>query len=187
MRTTVQSYNLLQSCFLAETCRSCVKVWASIIEIEFKPIQEENGRIIHLALTVNRHTDHFTVEKYRKPTSIDTTIHYTSNHPMEHKMAACRYLVNRTFTLPITQINKEQALNNVLIITRNNGFQTQLIQRLHDTMTHKGQKEHNNKQTWVTFTYQIPLARKVTNLFKHIHLSILTYSMEQSPFCEANQ
>jgi len=91
---------------------------------------------------------------------------------MEYKMAACRYLVNRTFTLPITQINKEQALNNVLIVTRNDGFQTHLIQRLHDTVTHKGQKEHNNTQTWVTFTYQIPLARKITNLFKHIHLSI---------------
>jgi hypothetical protein len=73
------------------------------MEIEFKPTQEENGPISYLALTINRHTDHFTVEKYRKPTNIDTTIHYTPNHPMEHKIGACRCLVKRTFTLPITQ------------------------------------------------------------------------------------
>jgi hypothetical protein len=100
------------------------------------------------------------------------TIHYTSNHPTEHKTAACRHLISRTFTLPITEINKEQELNNILIITRNNVFQTQLIQRLHGTMTRKRQKEHNNTQIWVTFTYHISLVRKVTNLFKHTHLSI---------------
>jgi len=39
-------------------------------------------------------------------------------------------------------------------------------------MTHKRQKKHNNTQTWDTFTYHIPLVGKVTNLFKHTHLSI---------------
>jgi len=91
---------------------------------------------------------------------------------MEHKIAAYKYLINRTFTLPMTVVNKEQELNDILIITSNNVFQTQVIQRLHDTMTHKGQKEHSSTQTWVTFTYHIPLVRKVTTLFKHIHLSI---------------
>lgn len=51
-------------------------------------------------MTINRHTNHITIEIYRKPTSIDTTIHYTSNHPTEHKTAAYRYLIKRFNTQP---------------------------------------------------------------------------------------
>ena len=33
---------------------------------------------------------------YRKPTTIDTTINFLSNHPIEHKMAAFRFHISRT-------------------------------------------------------------------------------------------
>jgi hypothetical protein len=63
---------------------------------------------------------------YRKQTSTDTTVHYTPTHPMEHKIAACRNLINRMNTLPITDINKKQEINNI-IIAKNNGLPTQII------------------------------------------------------------
>lgn len=40
-------------------------------------------------------------ETYRKPTSTDTVIHITSNHPHEHKLAAFRLLA-RMHQLPLT-------------------------------------------------------------------------------------
>jgi hypothetical protein len=77
-------------------------------------------------MTVHRQPDHITIEIYSKQTSTDTTIHLTPTHPMEHKIAACRYLINRINTLPITDINKKQEINNI-IITKKNGFLTQII------------------------------------------------------------
>jgi hypothetical protein len=41
------------------------------------------------------------IDIYRKPTTTDTTINHTSNHPTEHKMAAYRYMINRMITLPL--------------------------------------------------------------------------------------
>jgi hypothetical protein len=40
---------------------------------------------------------------YRKPTSTDTIIHFSSNHPFEHILAVFNYYINRMLTLPITK------------------------------------------------------------------------------------
>jgi hypothetical protein len=58
---------------------------------ELKPTKEENICINYLDLTINRHPDHIAIETYRKPTSTNTTTHYTSNHPTEHKIVTYRY------------------------------------------------------------------------------------------------
>jgi hypothetical protein len=74
-------------------------------KLELKPTKEEaNVLINYLDLTINRHPDHIAIATYQKPISTNTTIRYTSNHPMEHKMVAYRYLVNRINTLGITNI-----------------------------------------------------------------------------------
>lgn len=52
-------------------------------------------------------------------------------------------------------INKEQ--EHALNVARNNGFPSQLIQSLKDTLTRKRQNGHNNTKTCVTFTYHSPL------------------------------
>jgi len=38
---------------------------------------------------------------YRKPIATDTTIHFTSTHPNEHKLAAHRYYIERMLNLPL--------------------------------------------------------------------------------------
>ena len=63
-------------------------------------------QINYLGLTIKRHTDHIPTEIYKKPTSTNITIHYTSNHPMEHKIAVYRYLINRVNSVPITDAKK---------------------------------------------------------------------------------
>jgi hypothetical protein len=45
---------------------------------------------------------------YRKPTNTDINIHFASNHPMEHKMAAYRYLIDRANMLPVRESNKNK-------------------------------------------------------------------------------
>lgn len=46
------------------------------------------------------------INKLIKPTATDTTSHFISNHPMQHKLAAYRYHIHRTHTLPLLKQNK---------------------------------------------------------------------------------
>jgi len=60
--------------------------------LQFTPTHEHNNSISFLDLLLIRQPDKIEMGVYRKPTTTDTTINYTSNHPNEHKMAAYRYL-----------------------------------------------------------------------------------------------
>ena len=66
---------------------------------------------------------------YRKEMNSDTTIHNTSNHPMEQKTAAFRYYVNRLISLPLTQMEKVE--NGTIYLT---------WQRIMDFRRNKSQK-----------------------------------------------
>ena len=64
-----------------------------------------------------------------------TTIHFTSNHPLEHKFAAYNFYINRKITLPITEQAKQQEWNIILTVAKNNGFPIQIIHKLKNKIT----------------------------------------------------
>jgi len=64
---------------------------------------------------------------YRKHIQTNTAIHFTSNHPLEHKFAAYILCLDRIITLPITEQAKHREGNIFLTIARNNGFPLQII------------------------------------------------------------
>ena len=68
--------------------------------LSFKLITEHKNSINFLDMTIDRKGNKLEIGIYRKETSTDSTIHCTSNHPIEHKMAAFRYYINRLLTLP---------------------------------------------------------------------------------------
>jgi hypothetical protein len=69
--------------------------------LEFKLTQEEENQTNFLDLTIIRNTNHFDTDIYRKPTTTDTTIHSSYNHPMEHKLAAYKTHIQSLHTLPL--------------------------------------------------------------------------------------
>jgi len=69
--------------------------------LQSNPTQESNGRINCLDLTIIRSTSHLEIDIYRKPTTTDITIHFTSIHPNEHKLADYRYYIERMLNLPL--------------------------------------------------------------------------------------
>jgi hypothetical protein len=77
--------------------------------IQINPTPENTGRINFLGLTINRITTNLEIDIFRKPTTNNTTINYLSNHPLEHKLAAYRYYIDRMYNLPL---NKENHQNN---------------------------------------------------------------------------
>ena len=70
--------------------------------------QENNNQISFLDLLITRQTHKPDIDIYRKNTSTDTTISYTSNHPMEHKLAAYRSYINRMKNLPLSKENQKK-------------------------------------------------------------------------------
>ena len=76
--------------------------------LSFKLITEHKNNINFVDMTIESKENKLEIGIYRKETSMDTTIHYTSNHPKEQKMAAFRYYINRLLTLPLTQEEKNK-------------------------------------------------------------------------------
>jgi hypothetical protein len=62
---------------------------------------ETNKQINFLDLQIIRKTNKPEIDIHRKPTTTNTTINYTSNHPAGHKLAAYRYYITRMLSLPL--------------------------------------------------------------------------------------
>jgi len=120
---------------------------------------EENDTINYLSLSIHRNKDHIEISIYRKPTCTDTTIHFSSNHPYEHKITAFIYYIHRMVTLPITGKLKHEEWKTILTIAKNNGQTVNTINELKMKLITKKQKQqqhpttisHNKKL--ITFTY----------------------------------
>jgi len=95
--------------------------------LEFKISREDNKTINYLDFSINRNANNVYLNIYRKPTYIDITIHFTSNHPYDHKLAAFNYYINRMITMPITEQTVTQEWNKILTMAHNNGFLEHII------------------------------------------------------------
>jgi hypothetical protein len=123
-------------------------------QLEFKISREENKTINYLDLYINRNANNMDLNVYRKPTYMDITIHFSSNHPYNYKLAAFKYYINRMITMPITEQAVKQEWNKIIIMARNNGFPEQTVHKLRIKLTTKVdqpsqtqlmQQQHNKK------------------------------------------
>ena len=55
--------------------------------LQFKSTLESDGKINFLEITITRRNTLIEIYIYRKPTTTDTIIHFTSTEPIEHKLA----------------------------------------------------------------------------------------------------
>lgn len=99
--------------------------------LQFKSTEEENNTISFLDLLINRNHNGLSINIYRKPTTTDTTIHFNSDHPIQHKLVAYRYLLNRLHQLQLSQDQKQQEMNTIHQIARKNGYSTTIIDKHH--------------------------------------------------------
>jgi len=73
---------------------------------QINPNPENAGQINFLDLAITRKTTNLEIDIFRKPMTTNTTINYLSNHPLEHKLAAYRYYIDRMFKLPLNKQNQ---------------------------------------------------------------------------------
>jgi len=131
-----------------------------------------------LDLFICKNTQGLDIDIYRKPNSSDTTILFASNEPMEQKLAAYRYLMNRMHSLPLNTEDKHKEWNTILHIAKTNGFPYSSVSKLNVqiTQTISLPPSHNstpsNYQKWFTFTYHNSMKRKITDPFKNTNIQI---------------
>jgi hypothetical protein len=65
---------------------------------------------------------------------------FSSNHALEHKLAAFNFYINRILTLPIKKEAKQQEWKIILEIAQNNGFPLHIIHNLKKKLAAKTQK-----------------------------------------------
>ena len=58
------------------------------------------------------------------------TINFSSNHPMEHKVATFRHHITRMHSLPLTQNRKQKEWTLIQLIAQNNNFPQTLLHQL---------------------------------------------------------
>jgi len=75
--------------------------WGIHNNMQLEPGTETNSRINYLDLLITRNPTKFGISIFCKPTSADTTINFYSNHPLEHKITAYRFHIERMFALPL--------------------------------------------------------------------------------------
>jgi len=54
-----------------------------------------------------RNQSNLEIDIYRKPTTTDSKVNFSSNHLTEHKTAAYRYYINRMLSLPLTEERRQ--------------------------------------------------------------------------------
>jgi len=113
---------------------------------------EENKTINYLDITIHRMPSNWKTAIYRKPTFTDTIIPYTSNHPLQHKHAAVKFLYNRQHTYDLQPDEFLQEENTIQNILYNNSFPVQPHKPHHP----KPQKQRQTKTPFRTFYTTIP-------------------------------
>jgi hypothetical protein len=124
--------------------------------VEFKLIVDENNNINYLDLTIHRPNNNLSLGIYRKSTQTDVTKHFTSNHPLEQKLAAFIFYI----TPPITERAKRREWNTILTLTKNIGFPLHIIHNLRNKL----------------ITTNIVHTSTPKEKMDHIHLSQSTYT-----------
>jgi len=98
--------------------------------MQLEPTTETNSRINYLYLLITRNPTKFGISIFRKPTSTDTTINFYSNNPLEHKLAAYRFHIERMFTLPLREAERQEEWESIKQIACNNNYPINLLQKL---------------------------------------------------------
>lgn len=95
--------------------------------IEFSIEIEQDKSINFLDITITRLQNKHEFSIFRKPSHTDTTIHSSSIHPYQQKVAAYNSMIHRLLHIPLSETNFARELNIIKQVAYNNGYNPDLI------------------------------------------------------------
>ena len=121
-------------------------------KLQFTAKAEKDNAINYLDVNIHRTPSGWKTAVCRKPTSTDTIIPYTSNHPPQHKYAAIRFLYKRLHTYnlqPTEYLQEENTIHNILY---KNGFPIKQHKPQQPKPQKQWQNTHMQTHKLITFT-----------------------------------
>ena len=140
--------------------------------LQFTLELEKDNKLNFLDITIERTNTGFSYNIYRKATTTDTIIPMDSNHPLEHKMAAIRYLLNRANKYNLHPAHKQSEMDKIMHILHNNMYKSSIIDIVQRQKQPPKQTQDTSKQKWAKFTYSGKITRTVTKFFQQAGLKI---------------
>ena len=98
--------------------------------IKFTVEEEVESSINFLDLTITRTLNKHRFSIYHKPSHTDITIHNTSHHPVQHKLAAYHSMIHRLTNVPLSENAFQEELNIIKQIAINNGYSPLIIEKM---------------------------------------------------------
>ena len=93
-----------------------------------------------------------------------------SNHPTQHKHAAFNYMLHRLTSIPLNTHDYQEELNTIKYIAVKNGYNPDLINKLHKRILNTKSKTHKTNSTqpskYITLTYYNSNTHKIANTFR---------------------
>jgi len=150
--------------------------------LQFNPTLESYDQINFLDLSIIRKPPKLETDIFCKPTTTDITIHYLSNHPTEHKLAAYRYYIERMFNIPLNDDQQHSEWQTILHIAKKQQIPNNPPSQIKTPNTTQNNVRHTptsteNSPQWATFTFTSPHICRITNLFKHTNVRIAFRSL----------
>jgi len=145
----------------------------------FDLTQESNDHITFLDLTIIRGISKLEIDFHHKPTTTHTAIHFSSNHPNEHKLAACRYYIEKMLNLPLNAERQKREWLTILHIAQRNKYPPKILHKMRRQIQHKTKHttpptNMNNSKKLATFTFISPHIRRITYLFRNTSVKVMS-------------
>ena len=147
--------------------------------ISFTIEKEQDGKLPFLDLLLTRKNNKVEFEVYRKPSSTDNIIQFTSNTPHSHKFASFNSLFYRLFKLPLTVEGFNKELNIIKGIARNNGFPMNSVNKIFYKFFNKYRLSYNiihakseKLRNFRCITFFGNISMQLAKFFKYLDISI---------------
>jgi len=148
--------------------------------LEFTIEVENNNQINFLDINIEKANNKHNFKIYRKPTQTDQTIHYSSNHPIQHKMSAYQHMIIRLNSIPMQTKEYIEELKLIKHIAKSNGFNTNMIDNMNRKYIHKEevrslttlQTQVKEDARYITIEYNKNIANIIQKTFKQYKYNI---------------
>ena len=110
--------------------------------IKLNPTHETKEKFNFLDLSITRKPASLELDIYRKPTAKYTTINFHSNHPLEHKLPAYRFLINRILSLPLNEVQRHKEWRSIKQTASGNNIPIHLLTKLRRNIQKKLNQPH---------------------------------------------
>lgn len=147
--------------------------------IKFTIELEQGGSIPFLDLLVSKtQNNKLSFSIYRKATTTDTVIPFSSNHPYNQKCAAFNALFNRLFSIPMNKDGFNKELNIIKQIATGNGYPPNFTNKLFFNHFNKMVLNKNlysppdNNHNFFSIPYLGSISHKIKSLFMKHNINI---------------